>query len=232
MEGAESRDKSVTAQIDVRIKRLRAMMEIATQRDIHSEKLKNVPRPNAGLSIVLILSVVWVGGGLFLLYFIEKRYSVAGFSVPLKIYLLFLLAFLVPPAYFYITRERDRRARDGSDDVDALRVVIEQFYEPLKKAVERDDLKAIEGIAARLIEDPLLSEAFRSAHEGDARKAAYALYAYVRFRQGAVGRDEVEEAYLSVGNRALKSILASLLDSGADVPEETESESGTETQAA
>jgi len=210
MDEVVSRDKDDVLQvISTRIKRLRAAAELATQEIAYEERAKKLPKPNAGIAVSLMLTVVWIGGGLFLLYFVERRYGVSGFSIPLKVYLMFFLVFLIPLLYLYSTRRKHYERYSGEPD--APERVIKQFYEPLKEAIEKDDLKAMERIASRLTEDSLLASSFKSSHEGDPYKVAYALYAYIRFRQGVLPKEELEDAYNAVGNKVLKAMLSPLV---------------------
>ncbi len=200
--------EDVLREIDRRIKRLNAVLELETQQVSSDKKFKELPKQNTTLMLSLLLSVVWIGGGLFLLYFVESRYGISGFTIPLKVYLLFFLIFLIPPVYFYVSR---RRPKENPVHSDAPLVVIERFYKPLRKALEADDLETIESLASALVEDPLLASSFREAHEGNPKEAAYALYTYVRFRQGLLGEDELETAMEAVQNRAMRAMLSYLV---------------------
>ncbi len=205
------RNEDPVREVNLRIKRLQAAIEMAREEADLEAKLKRIPRPNTGITMMVVLAVVWIGGGFLLLYVVERRYGVLGVGIPIKIYLAFVLALLVPLIWFYISKRR-YRVHESRDRVMASEVVIKEFYEPLKDALESGNDTAISALADKLIEDSVLSESLRASHEGDPHHVAYAMYVYVRFKEGLVGKEEVEEALNSVGNRVLRSMLSSLLD--------------------
>jgi hypothetical protein len=90
------------------------------------------------------------------------------------------------------------------------RLLIREFYGPLRKAVEGGDTEALETLAERLLNDSRLAGAMEALNEGDPKLVAYSLLLYSKFSPEL--RGEVENTVESLTNKPIKALLQSLLE--------------------
>ncbi len=216
----ESSVESVVSEIEKRMKRLQAMVEIAEESLRFEEGRKKAPKPSFGNTwTYLITALAWTLGGLFLLYLFRSRYSgVVGGAptgVSIAVYAVIALGIVAALLFYYLPR---RKGSDEEFDLDerarAAKLLIKNFYVPLEEALLDGNDGALGALADKLLEDPLLAHAMEVVREGDPRVAAYALYLYVSFKSGNVSPKEVEEAVENVDNRPLRLLLESCLPEG------------------
>jgi hypothetical protein len=217
MDMPEPAMEGVVSEIEKRMKRLQAMVEIAEESLRFEEGRRKAPKPSQGnVWTYLITALAWTLGGLFILYLFRSRYSgVVGGTptgVSIAVYAVIALGIVAALLFYYLPRRRgtveefdlDERAR-------AAKLLIKNFYTPLKEALLEGNDGALGALADKLLEDPLLAHAMEVVREGDPRLAAYALYLYVSFKSGNVPIEEVAEAIETVDNRPLQLLLESLI---------------------
>ncbi|WP_297093143.1 hypothetical protein [Thermococcus sp.] len=209
--------EEVLEEIDRRIKRLRAEMELAEERLRYLDQI-GAPSKYRALQrkdysvYYLLLMAVWVLLGFLALMAISHRLPY-GFNFPLLPYLLIVLVVIVLPlAYYYLSRrEEPKTPMDELEERERLaRLVLSLFYQPLREAVEKDDRKAMENLAEELLNNPLLAEAVEKTKEGDPKVMAYALYLYATYRPEM--EEDVRETLSILGNRPLRALLSTLVE--------------------
>lgn len=209
--------EEVLEEIDRRIKRLRAEMELAEERLRYLDQI-GAPSKYRALQrkdysvYYLLLMAVWVLLGFLALMAISHRLPY-GFNFPLLPYLLIVLVVIVLPlAYYYLSRrEEPKTPMDELEERERLaRLVLSLFYHPLREAVEKDDRKAMENLAEELLNNPLLAEAVEKTKEGDPKVMAYALYLYATYRPEM--EEDVRETLSILGNRPLRALLSILVE--------------------
>ena len=209
--------EEVLEEIDRRIKRLRAEMELAEERLRYLDQI-GAPSKYRALQrkdysvYYLLLMAVWVLLGFLALMAISHRLPY-GFNFPLLPYLLIVLVVIVLPlAYYYLSRrEEPKTPMDELEERERLaRLVLSLFYHPLREAVEKDDRKAMENLAEELLNNPLLAEALEKTKEGDPKVMAYALYLYATYRPEM--EEDVRETLSILGNRPLRALLSILVE--------------------
>ncbi len=209
--------EEVLEEVDRRIKRLRAEMELAEERLRYLDQI-GAPSKYRALQrkdysvYYLLLMAVWVLLGFLALMAISHRLPY-GFNFPLLPYLLIVLVVIVLPlAYYYLSRrEEPKTPMDELEERERLaRLVLSLFYQPLREAVEKDDRKAMENLAEELLNNPLLAEAVEKTKEGDPKVMAYALYLYATYRPEM--EEDVRETLSILGNRPLRALLSTLVE--------------------
>ena len=209
--------EEVLEEVDRRIKRLRAEMELAEERLRYLDQI-GAPSKYRALQrkdysvYYLLLMAVWVLLGFLALMAISHRLPY-GFNFPLLPYLLIVLVVIVLPlAYYYLSRrEEPKTPMDELEERERLaRLVLSLFYQPLREAVEKDDRKAMENLAEELLNNPLLAEAVEKTKEGDPKVMAYALYLYATYRPEL--EEDVRETLSILGNRPLRALLSTLVE--------------------
>ncbi len=205
--------EGVLEEINRRIKRLQAEIEIAETGLRRIEELgarAKGPEVKDYSPYYLAGMLLWFAIGLVLLVVISRR-APSGVKIPTGLYALMIVAFSVPLAYYLLTRERkEEPGRDLLERERMARLVLKAFYEPLRRAVERDDRKALETLADELLRNPPLASAIERLGEGDPKLIAYALLLYANFRDDL--EDEVAETAERVHNKPVKALLQSLLE--------------------
>ncbi|NJE60366.1 hypothetical protein [Thermococcus sp. 21S7] len=209
--------EEVLAELDKRIKRLEAEVELAEERlryleDIGAPARYTTPRGDAGSVYYLLLTAVWVLLGFIALMAVGHRLP-SGFNIPLLPYAIVVLVVVVLPlAYYYLSRrEEPKTPMEEVEERERLaKLVLSLFYRPLREAVEKDDRKKMESLAEDLLNNPILADAIERTNEGDPRVMAYALYLYAAYRPGL--EDEVRETLRAVGNKPLRALLSSLVE--------------------
>lgn len=209
--------EEVLEEVDRRIKRLRAEMELVEERLRYLDQI-GAPSKYRALQrkdysvYYLLLMAVWVLLGFLALMAISHRLPY-GFNFPLLPYLLIVLVVIVLPlAYYYLSRrEEPKTPMDELEERERLaRLVLSLFYQPLREAVEKDDRKAMENLAEELLNNPLLAEAVEKTKEGDPKVMAYALYLYATYRPEL--EEDVRETLSILGNRPLRALLSTLVE--------------------
>jgi len=205
--------KEVLDELDKRIKRLQAVIEIAES--VPSQEEKPVPRPQSQFSAYLWMSVAWFVGGLFIIYFLRSRYGGALGNAPtgvsLAVYAVLALGVVILLVAYYLSRRKEEgEVFDIDERARAARRLLKEFYLPLKKALEGDDEEAIRALADKLLEDPLLARSMEVLREGDPKLCAYALYLYVSREN--VGRDEIRETIERLDSKPLRRLLSTLVE--------------------
>ncbi len=201
--------KEVIDEIDRRIKRLEAEIELAElsmRRMERSLKGEEVLRKAGSYSIYyLLFAVVWMVAGLLFFIGIRNRLPVAANFPVLRYGLFFILIFLAPVAYILWTN-RGERATEGIESRERwARMVIRLFYTPLKEALERGDEAKLVELADSLLENRELARAIEGVNEGDSKMMAYALYLYIR--RSPELKAEIVETSEKLANKPLKKLL-------------------------
>ncbi|WP_258083801.1 hypothetical protein [Thermococcus thermotolerans] len=208
--------EDVLEEVDRRIKRLQAEVELAEERLRYLDRIGAPSKYRAlrreDYSIYyLLLMAVWVLLGFLALMAISHRLPY-GFNFPLLPYLLVVLVVIVLPlAYYYLSRrEEPKTPMDELEERERLaRLVLSLFYVPLREAIEKDDRKAMESLAEELLNNPLLAEAVEKTKEGDPKVMAYALYLYATYRPEMEG--EVRETLSILSNKPLRALLSTII---------------------
>ncbi|WP_297072870.1 hypothetical protein [Thermococcus sp.] len=200
-------------EIDRRIKRLQAEIDIA---EANLRRIEEFGARAKSLKVkdysiyYLAGMLLWFTIGLVIIVFISKR-SPSGVAIPTGLYILMIVAFSVPLIYYLLTREKkEEPGREFLERERMARLVLKAFYEPLKRAVESDDRKALETLAEELLNNPSLASAIERLGEGNPKLMAYGLLLYARFERNLV--DEVKETIARLHNKPLKALLTTLLD--------------------
>lgn len=209
--------EGVLVEIDGRIKRLNAQIEIAEERlryleEVGAPSKYRILRSRRDYRVYyLILMGLWLIAGVLLLMHLKKSLP-ASFNIPLLPYLLMALVIAVVPAV-YLLMSKGKTPGTPMDELGELEraahIVISGFYIPLRRAVEMGDPEGMKGLAEKLLNDPILSRAVKMMHEGDPKMMAYALYLYTVYNERL--RDEVEDALAALTNRPLRALLLTLL---------------------
>ncbi|ASJ01137.1 hypothetical protein [Thermococcus gorgonarius] len=216
MEASGSGLKGVLDQIQLRKKRLQALVDIAEQSLLNEESRKKPPAEVGShfpMTYVWI-ALAWIIGGLVILYYIRVQYggTIGGLSgLSIGIYSVLALGFALMVVVYYLNRNKKVETFDLSERGRAAKKLIKEFYTPLENALENDDLDGLLSLADRLLEDPLLANAMEATKEGDPKVAAYALYLYVSYRRGKVPIEEVMTSLETVDNKPLRLLLETLL---------------------
>ena len=214
---SESSVGNAVSEIERRMKRLQAMVEIAEESLRFEEGRRKAPKPSSGnIWTYLVTALAWTLGGLFILYLFRSRYSgVVGGAptgVSIAVYAIIALGIVAALLFYYLPRRKESVEEFDLDErARAAKLLIKNFYTPLKEALLAGNDRALGALADKLLEDPLLSHAMEVVREGDPRVAAYSLYLYVSFKSGNVSLEEVAEAAENVDNRPLQLLLKSLL---------------------
>ncbi|ASJ13103.1 hypothetical protein [Thermococcus thioreducens] len=209
--------EEVLEEVDRRIKRLQAEVELAEERLRYLDRIGAPSKYRAlrreDYSIYyLLLMAVWVLLGFLALIAISHRLPY-GFNFSLLPYLFVVLVVIVLPlTYYYLSRrEEPKTPMDELEERERLaRLVLSLFYVPLREAIEKDDRKAMEGLAEELLNNPVLAEAVEKTKEGDPKVMAYALYLYSTYRPEMEG--EVRETLSILSNKPLRALLSTIIE--------------------
>ncbi len=205
--------REVLDELDKRIKRLQAVIEIAES--VPPSDNRPIPKLQSSFSVYLWMSVAWFIGGFLIIYFLRSRYGRALNSAPtgvsLAVYAVLALGVVILLVAYYLSRRKEEgEVFDIDERARAARRLLKEFYLPLKKALEGDDEEAVRALADRLLEDPLLARAMDVLHEGNPELCAYALYLYVSREK--VGGDEIRETLERLDNKPLRRLLSALVE--------------------
>ncbi len=198
--------KEVLREVEKRIKKLEAELELLEEDLERAEMEKKPPKTETPSVYYLTFMAFWAGGGLVILAYMRSRLAPT-VTVPIGLYALIALVIFLPPFLYLLMRKQEKEP--AVERISALRLTLSGFYRPLKKALEEDDRKALTRIADRLLDDPRLASAVELANEGDAKMNAYALYLYAHYSPEL--REEVEEALKKMTNKPLRTLLSSLI---------------------
>jgi len=212
--------EDVLAEIDGRIKRLSAQIEIAEERLRYLEEI-GAPakyrllrgRKDYGVYYLILLGL-WLIAGVVVLMHIKGSLP-GGFNIPLLPYLIAAAVIAVAPVTYLLLSKREHLGTpmDELEELErAAHIVLSEFYTPLREAVDSEDLGLITVLAEKLLNDPLLARAVETTHEGNPRLMAYALYLYATYNEGL--RGEVEDALTSLTNKPLRLLLGTRLSLG------------------
>ncbi|WP_456420967.1 hypothetical protein [Thermococcus sp.] len=205
--------EEVIEEIELRIKRLRAEIEISEEVLKRSEELRartKELRIKDYSPYYLAGMLLWFTVGLVVLAVLSRK-APQNVTIPTNLYALMVVAFSLPLAYYFIAGGKRRETRDDLLERGRLaRLVLNAFYRPLKKAVENDDREAIEILADELLRNPSLANAIERLGEGNPRVMAYGLLLYSRFQEDL--EKEVEETLGRLHNKPVRALLRSLLD--------------------
>lgn len=215
--------EDVLAEIDGRIKRLSAQVEIAEERLRYLEEI-GAPskyrllqgRKDYGVYYLILLGL-WLMAGVLVLIRM-KRNLPETFNLPLLPYLIIAAVVAVAPlVYLFLSKKRHPGTpMEELEELErAAKLVISGFYTPLRRAVEAGDVDGMRALAEKLLNDPLLARALERTHEGSPKVMAYALYLYSTYDEDLKG--DVEEALTSLTNKPLRMLLRTLLP-----PDETD----------
>ncbi|ASJ07846.1 hypothetical protein A3L11_00850 [Thermococcus siculi] len=207
----------VLAEIDRRIKRLEAEIEMAEDRMRYLEEI-GAPTKYRALrrkdysAYYLLLMGAWIVIGMLALLFMKNRLPYY-FNIPLLPYFIISLVLLIAPVAYLLwsRRETPPTPMEELEDRERLaREVLVRFYRPLREAVEGDDRKTLVAIADELLGNPVLASAVERMAEGDPKLNAYALYLYANYSPELEG--EVRDTIEKLTNRPLKALLKTLLE--------------------
>jgi len=205
--------EKVLEEIDRRTKRLQAEIEIAEAGLKRIEELgarAKGPEVKDYSPYYLAGMLLWLTVGLVLLAALSRR-TPPGVEVPTGLYALLILAFSVPLAYYLLAgRRKEEPGEDVLERERMARLVLKAFYEPLRRAVESGDWRALEALADELLSNPPLAGAIERLGEGDPKLIAYSLLLCANFREGL--EDEAAETAEKVHNKPVKALLQSLLE--------------------
>ncbi|MDV3104623.1 hypothetical protein [Thermococcus waiotapuensis] len=216
MEASGTGLKDVLDQIQLRKKRLQALVDIA-EKSILSDENGKKPPAEVGSSFPMTyvwIALAWIIGGMIILYYIRVQYggTIGGVSgLSMGLYSILALGFALMGVFYYLSRNKKVETFDLGEREKAAKKLIKEFYTPLENALENDDLEGLLSLADRLLEDPLLASAVEVTREGDPKVAAYALYLYVSYRRGKVPIEEVTTSLETVDNKPLRLLLETLL---------------------
>ena len=201
--------KNILQEIDRRIKRLQAEIEIA---ETSMERISNRRYPGVKeySTLYAVLMLAWVITG-FLLLAVLSRKIPNGMKIPIKLYAIVLVLLSLPVLYVLVRKgEKSEPGADLAERARMARLLIREFYGPLRKAVDEEDTGALETLAERLLNDSRLAGAMEALNEGDPKLVAYALLLYSKFNPEL--RGEVENTVESLTNKPVKALLQSLLE--------------------
>ncbi|AFL95619.1 hypothetical protein CL1_1420 [Thermococcus cleftensis] len=207
----------VLKEIDRRIKRLEAEIQMAEERLKYLEEI-GAPSKYRALQrkdytiYYLVFMGVWMLAGTLALILIRGR--VPYFNVPLLPYLLISIVILAAPL-LYLLLSRGEKTGTPMEELEErerlAREVLALFYRPLREAVEKDDRGKIKAIAEELLNNPVLANAVEKMAEGEPKLMAYALYLYASYSPEL--EDEVRGTLERLGNRPLRALLSELVES-------------------
>ncbi|NJE76288.1 hypothetical protein [Thermococcus sp. ES12] len=209
--------EEVLEELDRRIKRLQAEVELAEERLRYLDEIgapsryRTLQRKDNSVYYLLLMAV-WVLLGFLALMAISHRLPY-GFSFPLLPYVLIvLLVIVLPLAYYYLSRrEEPKTPMDELEERERLaKLALSLFYLPLREAIEKEDRRKIEELAEDLLNNPILAEAIERTNEGDPKAMAYGLYLYATYRPELEG--EVREALRMVNNKPIRALLKELVE--------------------
>ena len=208
--------EAVLREIDRRIKRLQAEVEIAEQ-SLEMVRNRKYPKARDYSTVYLLLMLLWLVIGFMLLFALSKRAPMAAL-VPTEFYAVFLVSLSVPLLYGLLRRGTGEEP--GAELVERQRLaklIIREFYTPLMRAIEGNDVNALEAIAEKLLNDSSLGNAIESLNEGNPKLIAYSLLLYTKYRPEL--RGEVEETIERLANRPLRALLSTLVGGQGYNPE-------------
>ncbi|WP_148883430.1 hypothetical protein [Thermococcus aciditolerans] len=209
--------EEVLAEIDRRIKRLEAEIQMAEDRIRYLEEIGAPVRYRAlqrkdYTVYYLVFMGIWMLIGTLALLLMRNRLPYS-FNVPLLPYIVIALVLLAAPAVYLLWsgREKPKTPMEEFEERERLaRDVLTRFYRPLREAVEKDDRETMRAIAEELLNNPVLAGSVEEMAEGDPKLMAYALYLYSNYSPELV--EEVRETAGRLSNKPLKALLSGLVE--------------------
>ncbi|WP_175059511.1 hypothetical protein [Thermococcus sp. 2319x1] len=209
--------KEVLKEIDTRIKRLEAEIELAESRLEFLDKIgassryKLLEKKQRISEMYVLFLMLWGFIGLMLLLYLKYRYAeMLPFS--LTPYILLMVFFILLPAGYYAISSRKPEEETPIDYLNKrermARLLINRFYKPLREALEKNDNVKLKELADS-ISTGELARAAEELNEGNPKAMAYALYIYLA--RDTVSPEEIQEALALVKNKPLKILLSTLL---------------------
>lgn len=212
--------EKVFEEIEKRIKRLEAEIELAEQRLKLLEETGAVHKYNVWekrksySEYYLIFIAIWMVTGLMLLFYIKSRYAQ---RVPISFtpYVLLTLVLVFFPLGYIVWKFMSKEEVESPVEYlnrrkKSARTVLNEFYLPLKEALEKRDEEKLRFLADDLLTNLSLAKAVEDVNEGDPKVMAYALYLYLNRDKDV--KDEIEETVKILRNKPLKALLSSLLE--------------------
>ncbi len=202
--------KTVLEEIEKRIKRLEAEIELAElslkrmEKSVKGEQL--LKKTSSYPFYYLLFMIVWMIVGLLFLIGLKNRLPLITNFPMVKYGLLFILVFFIPIVYFIWTNRETEGITTGIEVREKwARTVIKRFYIPLKEALEKEDEAKIAELADSLLENMELARAVEGTHEGDPKMMSYALYLYIQ--RSPELKNEIRETSERLANKPLKKLL-------------------------
>jgi len=212
--------EKVFEEIERRIKRLEAEIELAEKRlelleetgAAHKYQLWEKRKDYS--EYYLIFLALWIVVGLMLLIYLKNRYA-WGVSLSLAPYVIIAFVLIILPLAYALWKSTQRESLENPMDYLSrreknARIVLNEFYLPLKKALEKGDEEKLHHIADNLLANPRLAKAIEETNEGHPKLMAYALYLYLNKDKDV--KEEIEETVKLLRNKPLKALLLSLLE--------------------
>jgi len=209
--------KEVLKEIDTRIKRLEAEIELAESRLEFLDKIgassryKLLEKRQRISEMYVLFFMLWGFIGLVLLLYLKYRYAeMLPFS--LTPYILLMVFFILLPAGYYAISSKKPEEETPIDYLNKreriARLLINRFYKPLREALEKNDNVKLKELADSISMGEL-ARAAEELNEGNPKAMAYALYIYLA--RDTVSSEEIQEALALVKNKPLKILLSTLL---------------------
>ncbi|WP_324736399.1 hypothetical protein VFC49_04840 [Thermococcus sp. SY098] len=214
--------EEVFEEIEKRIKRLEAEIELAEQRlklleeTGAAHKYRIWEKRKDYSEYYLILIALWLVVGMMFLYYIKSRYAQ---RIPLSLtpYVVLVVILISFPLGYLIWKSMHREAIESPLDYlhkreKSARIVLNEFYLPLKEALKKQDKERLRLLADTLLTNLSLAEAIENINEGNPKIMAYALYLYISRDKYPNLKDDIEEAVALLRNKPLKALMMSLLE--------------------
>ncbi|AHF80737.1 Hypothetical protein TES1_1359 [Thermococcus paralvinellae] len=212
--------EKVFEEIERRIKRLEAEIELAEKRLKLLEetgaayKYQIWEKRESYLEYYLVFAVIWIMMGLMLVLYIKNKY-VQRITPPLTPYLILALVLIFLPLIYmlwdFMHKEEIENSLEYLNKKEKnAQIVLNEFYRPLKEALEKGDEEKLCYIADNLLTSPRLAKAIEETNEGDPKVMAYALYLYLNRDKDI--KDEIEKTVKILRNKPLKVLLSFLLE--------------------
>ncbi|USS40420.1 hypothetical protein NF865_08935 [Thermococcus aggregans] len=209
--------RDVLKEVDKRIRRLEAEIELAENRleflnKIGASSKYKLLEKNQGISeIYIAFFMLWGFIGLVLLLYLKYRY---GEMLPFSLtpYIILMVFFILLPVVYYVLPSRKSEEETPIDYLikreRMARLLINRFYKPLRDALEKDDKDRLKGLADEISMGEL-ARAAEELNEGNPKVMAYALYLYAA--RDSASQEEIQEALTLIKNKPLKLLLSTLL---------------------
>ncbi|MBC7095129.1 hypothetical protein [Thermococcus sp.] len=213
--------KEVLEEIETRIKRLEAEIELIEERLKFldrvgaTSKYQILQRRTKTGELYIMFFVIWGFMGLTLLLYLKYKYSeILPFS--LTPYIGAMMAFIIIPFLYYFFLSKQSEPENPINYLEKkermARLALNRFYIPLKEALKHEKLKEI---ANRLLQGEV-ADAITELNEGDPKVMAYALYLYLN--RDSVRPSEINEVVTLLKNKPLKKLLLTISEEKVSSP--------------